>query len=244
MTDDAKTGKSKSGTRMPRNCVNNPGQTRRKNFGERALLILFQVFGSLSPEKAAAPTVTFKKSLRPMEKSFTFSYVVSVWLLTNSALKFGFSGQTASRPPFSKNGLIVKCHFGIPDFPNPAHQIRSRLQYWFTGFPAGGRGLCTFVVTYMLEGLNLPDAFHDVSSHRRGKHFKSLNDPVGINDKPTAGFYSGIFKIDAECAAYLASTVGKHGEGNTPFDHFGEFMIVPHFVDKNTVHAHGENFHA
>ncbi len=112
----------------------------------------------------------------------------------------------------------------------------------FAGFPSRRCRLGAFCFADMLEGLNLPDAFHHISAYRRGENFKSLDDSIGINDESASCFYAGVFQIDTEDTAYFAATVGKHGEGNSSLNHFGEFMIIPHLVDKNTVHAHGKNF--
>jgi hypothetical protein len=91
----------------------------------------------------------------------------------------------------------------------------------------------------VLEGLNLTDAFHDVASDRRRQHFKALNDAIGVDDEPAAGFHAGILKVNAKDVSDLAAAVGKHGEGDAAFDHFGKFMVIPHFVDKDAVHTHG-----
>lgn len=140
--------------------------------------------------------------------------------------------------------LIIKRHFRFPDFPHLADKIWAGFECRFARFPTGRSGFRAFAVADMLESLNLPNAFHHISSHGRSKDFKPLNDAIGINNKSATSFHSRVLQIDAENAAHLAASIGEHGEGDAAFDHFGEFMVIPHLVDKDTVHAHGKNFDA
>lgn len=149
----------------------------------------------------------------------------------------------SNRPPFQER-LIIKRHLGFPDFPNPAHQIRTGFKRLFSGFPSGRHGLSALGFADVLEGLNLSDAFHHVSADRRGKNFKTLDDAVGVNDESASRFHAGVLQINTEDTADLAAGVGEHGEGNPSLNHPGEFMVVPHLVDKNAVHAHGKNLDA
>ncbi len=95
-----------------------------------------------------------------------------------------------------------------------------------------------------MKCLNLTDGFSHIPANWRGQHLISLNDPIGIYDKPATIFDAGIFIIHPVRRADPSSTIGEHGIGYATCDHLFQFMFIPHFVNKNTVHAHGKHFNA
>jgi hypothetical protein len=142
-------------------------------------------------------------------------------------------------PPVILGFFLIECHTGFPDFPYLSDKIGAGFESGLARFPSGRSSLCTLAVTDMLKGLELPEGFAYIATHRRSEHLEALNNAVGINKKPAPGFHACIFQIDSVNASNFTPSVGEHGEGNSAFDHLGEFMIIPHFVDKNAVYAHG-----
>jgi len=96
----------------------------------------------------------------------------------------------------------------------------------------------------MLEGLDLADEFCRITTDFRGQHFHGANHEIRIDDEATADIHAAGLVINAVEFADLATTIGKHGEGDTPVDHFGKFFRLPDFVDKTAVRAHSKHFDA
>jgi len=95
----------------------------------------------------------------------------------------------------------------------------------------------------VLIGLDLPDGFVEITSHRRGEHLISLDNAVGIDDKPTADVNPGVFIVTAIHPSEITARIGKHRERNPAVNHLGQFMFVPHFVDEYGIDRTGEYFY-
>ncbi len=54
---------------------------------------------------------------------------------------------------------------------------------------------------------------------------------------------AGFFVIDIIESSDTTVLVGEHGEGDSAFNHFGEFNFIPNLVGKNTVYTDGEHFY-
>ena len=62
---------------------------------------------------------------------------------------------------------------GFPDLPDVAHEIRTGLQNFFSGFPAGRTHFLAFGLAHVLKRLDLADGFSKLATHGRGEHFLS-----------------------------------------------------------------------
>lgn len=96
----------------------------------------------------------------------------------------------------------------------------------------------------MLESLNLPDSFLNISAHGRSQDLKALDDAIGINEKPSSGFNPGILVVNAVLFPNAAILVRKHGEGNIFANHFRELMGIPHLVHIDAVDAYRQDYNA
>lgn len=89
----------------------------------------------------------------------------------------------------------------------------------------------------MLKRLDLPDCFLDIPAHRRGQDFKALDDAIGVDNKPSPGFYTGIPVVNSILSAYAAVLIRQHGKGDVFANHFRNLVFIPHFMDIDAVHT-------
>ena len=89
----------------------------------------------------------------------------------------------------------------------------------------------------MLEGLHLSDGLFYVAPDRWGHDFNCLNNTVRVDDKSATHLHPCIRIVNTIDAAHITSRICAHLPRNTPFHHFDQFVVVPHFVHIHTVHT-------
>jgi len=92
-----------------------------------------------------------------------------------------------------------------------------------------------------LKGLDLAKVFRYKTSNRRREDFIGLNHTIGIDDKPAPVFNPSFLVVNTVCHSQLSTAIGKHGKRNTAGNHFRQFVVVPHLMDKNAVDTDGKD---
>ena len=72
----------------------------------------------------------------------------------------------------------------------------------------------------------------------------SQGDAIRVDYKPSPVLDACLFIEDAEDFPDFTPGIREHGKGRPAIHHFGEFIVIPHFVNEYTVNAHGQNFNA
>lgn len=135
-------------------------------------------------------------------------------------------------------------HGWIPNLPDLAYQGRAGFEGQLAWLPTGGGGFFAARGAHVLEGLDLAHRLGKAPAHRRRHHFHRLHDTIGVDNKPSADIDAAVFIVHPVDLADGPGAVGHHRPGNAAFSHFGEFFLVPDFVDEGTIDAYGHDLDA